>query len=522
MESVTIAWQWLSANRHRNELNVTILVSLTLIATIFLLAKKLKSKPNLPPGPRGLPIVGFLPFLGTDLHITFTNLAKIYGPIYKFWLGSRLCVVLSSPEAVKQVVRDHDAIFSDRDPTVAAAIASYGTSDIAFKSYGPEWRKLRKIFVREMLSHSSLDSCYDLRQQQVKIGMNELYRKIGTPIDVGKAALATITNAVMNMVSGGELQGYGSVDELHEMVSQLMVMLGTPNVSDVFPVLARFDFQGVEKKMKIVNAWFDGLFNLLIEQRKTVEGNMEKNGKGGGRIDFLQYLLDVKDKKDDASSSLSLLELKALLMDIVVGGTDTTATMITWTMAELLLHPQIMNKVSEELRKVIGLNHVVEESHLPKLHYLDAVVKETLRLHPPIPLLVPHVSTQTCKVSGYNIPKGTKTFLNVWSIHRDPNVWDNPLEFRPERFLDDANEYDFAGNNFHFLPFGSGRRVCAGIPLAERTSMYVLATLLHSFEWKLPKDSKIDLDAMFGIVLKKSTPLIAIPTPRLSNLELYA
>ncbi|XP_073129717.1 p-coumarate 3-hydroxylase-like [Henckelia pumila] len=187
-------------------------------------------------------------------------------------------------------------------------------------------------------------------------------------------------------------------------------------------------------------------------------------------------------------------------------------------MAEVLNNPLVKERVQEELAEVVGLKNTVEESHIPKLEYLDAVVKETFRLHPPIPLLLPRVPSQCSIIGGYTIPKGSSVYLNVWSIHRDPLVWDNPSEFKPDRFLNDGSgKFDFAGNNFQYLPFGSGRRVCPGILLAERMVMHLLATLFHLFEWKLPEGSEnnIDLSENFGIVMRKKTPLIAIPSPRL-------
>ena len=180
-----------------------------------------------------------------------------------------------------------------------------------------------------------------------------------------------------------------------------------------------------------------------------------------------------------------------------------------------------MKKVQEELTEVVGIDGSVEEFHLPKLQYLDAVVKETMRLHPAVPLLIPRCPSQTTIVGGYTIPKGSRIMLNVWAIHRDPQLWDNPLEFRPERFLNNSEKYDYLGNKFQYMPFGSGRRVCAGIPLGERILMFLLASFLHSFEWKLPNDTKLDLSDKWGIVMKKLKPLVVIPTPRLSNSELY-
>ncbi|WMV43698.1 hypothetical protein MTR67_037083 [Solanum verrucosum] len=205
--------------------------------------------------------------------------------------------------------------------------------------------------------------------------------------------------------------------------------------------------------------------------------------------------------------------------DIVIGGTDSTITTVEWVMTELLNNPETMSKVQQELKHVVGMNNVVEESHLPELHYLDAVLKETLRLHLALPLLLPKRPSQCAIVGGYKIPKGTKVFLNVYAIHRDPQVWESPLEFQPERFLSRSTNLDYAGNNMKYLPFGSGRRICAGLPLAEKMVMFMLASF--SFDWKLPEGEKVDLSEGFGLVIKKSERLFAIPTPRLPNLDLY-
>ena len=203
----------------------------------------------------------------------------------------------------------------------------------------------------------------------------------------------------------------------------------------------------------------------------------------------------------------------------MVGGTDTTSNSVEFALAEMMNKPQIIQKLQEELDSVVGKDNVVEESHLPKLTYLYAVMKEVLRLHPALPLMVPHCPSETCVVGGYRIPKGSRVFVNVWSIHRDPSIWENPLEFIPERFLD--GPWDYSGKDFKYFPFGSGRRICAGIAMAEKMFLFSLASLLHSFDWKLPEGQKLDLSEKFGIVLKKTVPLVLIPTPRLSNPELY-
>ncbi|KAL0409517.1 UNVERIFIED_CONTAM: Flavonoid 3'-monooxygenase, partial [Sesamum radiatum] len=179
-----------------------------------------------------------------------------------------------------------------------------------------------------------------------------------------------------------------------------------------------------------------------------------------------------------------------------------------------------MEKVHKELNEVVGLNNIVEEFHISKLVYLDAVIKETLRIHPPGPLLIPRIPSQSCTIGGYSIPKDSAVFINIWSIQRDPLAWDNPSEFMPERFLSNSGKWNFSGNNFNYIPFGSGRRICAGLPLADRMLRYVLASLLHSFNWQLPRGEKVDIENRFRVVLRKKNPLVAIPSPRLSSKNL--
>lgn len=206
-----------------------------------------------------------------------------------------------------------------------------------------------------------------------------------------------------------------------------------------------------------------------------------------------------------------------------MGGTDTTSTMVEWTIAELLQHPKVMKKVQDELEEIVGLNSIVEESHLPRLHHLDAVIKETFRLHPPLPLLVVRSPNKSCNVGGYTVPKGSNVFMNVWSMHMDPRYWDNPSEFDHNRFLnsDGTTKFDYNGYNCNCLPFGSGRRRCPGIPLGEKMLVYFLASLLHSFNWTLPSDKDHELSDKFGIVLKKRKPVMVVPSQRLPDKNLY-
>ncbi|KAK7852406.1 flavonoid 3'-monooxygenase [Quercus suber] len=508
---------------HPNELSLSLLTLLLLL--IFTLSwyswnKQRTSLLLLPPGPRGVPLFGNLLSLDPELHSYFAGLAQIHGPIYKLRLGYKLGIVVTSPSLTREVLKDHDVTFANRDVPEAGRVATYGGSDIVWTPYGPEWRMLRKVCVIKMLSNTTLDSVYELRRKQVRETVGHFYRRVGSPVNIGEQMFLTVMNVITNMMWGGTVEGDERSSlgaDFREVVSEMTELLGKPNISDFYPGLARFDLQGIKKQMDGLAKRFDRIFDVMINQRLKIDkgGGSKDNDKDSK--DFLQFLLKLKDE-GDSKTPMTMIQLKALLM-MVVGGTETTSNTIEFAMAEIMNKPEVMRKTQQELEAVVGKDNIVEESHIHKLPYLHAVMKETLRLHPALPLLVPHCPSETCTVGGYTIPKGSRIFVNVWAIQRDHSIWENPLNFDPERFLN--SKWDYSGNDFNYFPFGSGRRICAGTAMAERMVIYSLATLLHSFDWNLPPGEKLDITEKFGIVLKKKIPLVALPTPRLSDPSMY-
>ncbi|EOA22871.1 hypothetical protein CARUB_v10003602mg [Capsella rubella] len=502
-------------------INVTPYAILVLIAILSVLWYFLKRSPHppLPPGPRGLPIVGNLPFLDPNLHTYFTKLAKSYGPIFKLNLGSKLTVVVNSPALAREILKDQDINFANRDVPLTGRAFSYGGLDLVLLPYCAEWKMLRKVCVLKLLNRKTLDSFYELRRKEVRERTKYLYQKgqEESPVNLEDQLFLTMMNLTMNMLWGGsvkaeEMESVGT--EFKGVISEIIRLLGEPNVSDFFPMVARFDLQGLVKKMHVCARELDAILNGAIEKMQLLRS------RDGECKDLLQHLMKLKEEEADSEVPITLNHVKAVLSDMVLGGTDTTTNTIEFAMAELIRNPKLMKRAQQELDDVVGKDNIVEESHITRLSYIVAIMKETLRLYPTIPLLVPHCPAETAVVGGYSIPKNTKTFINVWSIQRDPNVWDNPNEFCPGRFLD-KKACDFSGTDYRFLPFGSGRRMCAGIALAEMMVLYTLATLLHSFDWKIPEGHVLDLEEKFGVVLKLKTPLVVLPVPRLSNHNLY-
>ncbi|GLT45177.1 hypothetical protein SLA2020_190290 [Shorea laevis] len=246
--------------------------------------------------------------------------------------------------------------------------------------------------------------------------VKDIHEKVGLSIDVGELTFLTVLSLTTSMLWGGALHGEERRRvgvEIKEAVVEIFELVGELNISDLFPALARFDLQGIQKKMRKFWLWLDGIFESLIENRMKNEESREKTK------DFLQLLLEMQQQGDE-KTSLSLDQIKALLMDTITAAPHTTSTAVEWAMADMLRHPEKMRRVREEIEEVVGKHNIVEESHLPKLLYLDAVLKESLRLHPPIPLMVPRSPDRTCTVAGYTIPQGSKILFNIWAIQRDP------------------------------------------------------------------------------------------------------
>ncbi|MCE2056089.1 hypothetical protein HAX54_044029 [Datura stramonium] len=246
------------------------------------------------------------------------------------------------------------------------------------------------------------------------------------------------------------------------------------------------------------------------------EHTIAREKTGETKQHFVDALLTLQKEYDLSDDTVI-----GLLWDMITAGMDTIAITVEWAMAELVKNPRVQQKIQEELDRVIGSERTVNELDISKLSYLQYVVKESLRLHPPTPLMLPHMAGNNVKVGGYNIPKGSIVHVNVWALGRDPIIWEEPLQFRPERFM--KEDVDMKGHDYRLLPFGAGRRICPGMNLAVNLVTSMLAHLLHHFVWSLPNGVEVeDVDMLEspGTVTYMQTPLHAVPTPRLP-LHLY-
>ncbi|XP_074321523.1 geraniol 8-hydroxylase-like [Silene latifolia] len=488
------------------------ILSLILISTIFIIFFVLKicQKPTtskLPPGPKAWPIIGNIHQLSNRPHYSVAELSKKYGPIMTLKLGTMTTIVISSPEVAKEMFLKHDFTFSSRSLPDAGRVSNHHKHSMVFLPVGPKWRDLRKIAVVQVFTNHRLDSTQCLRQEKVRELVDHVRHccEKGQVVNLGEAAFTTTLNLLSNTFFSIDLGSHDSSSllDFKDIVWPLLELTGKPNVSDFFPLIRHLDLQGVLRKMLVYYNKMHQVFNRIIEKRLS-DGIALKD-------DVLGTLLKLVEDNE-----LSLEDVMHMLMDLFIAGTDTTSNTLEWAMTELLRNPEKLAKAQDELDQIIGKNTTtIQESDISKLPYIQAVVKETLRLHPPAPFLIPHKTEKDVQLCGFSIPKDAQIWVNVWSIGRDSSVWPNALSFLPERFME--SEVDFKGRNFELIPFGAGRRICPGMPVAHRMVHLMLATLLHSFNWKhahglRPED--IEVDEKFGLTLQKAEPLQAIPLMR--------
>ncbi|RZC57553.1 hypothetical protein C5167_004864 [Papaver somniferum] len=488
-----------------------ILLPVTLLKVFSWITKS--SPTNLPPGPIPLPVFGNLFKLGKKPHESLTQLAQIYGPLMSLKLGFLTTIVISSSTIAKEVLQKHDQSFSSRTVIDAVTVLNHHESSIVWLPPSPQWRTLRKLTNSHIFTTQKLDSNRSLRHRKLEELVSYIRKSAsaGSVINIGQAAFTTVLNLISNSFFSIDLAddfGSDSVCVFKDAVRGAMCEAGKPNLSDYFPMIRFMDLQGVRRGMSKHFGVLDEIFEKIIEKKLLTLQSRE--GKG----DLLDMILDPSH---DIGIQLQRHEIKSLLKDFFAAGTDTTSATIEWAMAELLHNPSKMAKAQSELSDILGKDGQIEESDIGRLPYLQAIVKETLRLHPPAPFLVPHKADNNVEIHDLVVPKGAQVLVNVWAIGRDPIQWKDPTCFIPERFLD--SKTDYKGQDFGLIPFGSGRRICPGLPLAHRIIHLIVGLLIQSsFDWKLenglrPED--LDMEEEFGFTLAKATGLRAIPINRL-------
>lgn len=475
---------------------------------VFVTRRKL----NLPPSPPKLPIIGNLHQLGKLPNLSLSKLAHKLGPIIFLQLGEVPTIVVSSAAMAKEVMKTHDLAFCSRPQLYSAKWLFYNCTNIVFSPYGDYWRQVRKICILELLSTKRVQSYSFIREEEVSRLIQRIAGSCSKPINLTKL-LGLYANDVLcrvvlgkNFSEGGEYDRHG----FQSMLDEYQELLGGFSIGDFFPSKEFIhSLTGHRSRLQRTFRRFDNFFN------KMVQGHLNPERTNEGEKDILDVLLDIqKDGCGAGEMALTIDNVKAILLDMFAAGTDTSFITLDWGMTELIMNPKVMKQAQTEVRSIVRERQVLE-SDLPRLHYLKAVIKEIFRLHPPVPVLVPRESIQDVNIAGYDIPAKTRVFVNAWAIGRDPQSWENPETFDPERFV--GSTIDFKGQDFELLPFGAGRRGCPGIIFGTVTVELALAQLLHSFDWELPpgiEAKDLDLTEAFGISMHKTSDLIVVAKPR--------
>ncbi|XP_030451942.1 geraniol 8-hydroxylase-like [Syzygium oleosum] len=465
---------------------------------------------KLPPGPRPLPIIGNLLELGDLPHKSLAKLAHTYGPIIKLELGFVTTVVVSSPMLAKEILQTHDAVFSNRIIPHCVTAHDHDKLGLPWVPVSPLFRNLRKIYNLHIFSSKKLDLNQHLRGKKVQelVAFVRKCANAGEAVNIGEAAFRASLNAITNTVfSLDMMEPSNPAGELKEVVWQIMIEVGKPNLADYFPVLKKIDPQGSKRRLEVHIQKLLNFFDDVIQRRlqlRTENGSVNCN-------DVLDNLLDVVEDKNE---TLDISLVKHLFLDIFVAGGETTSSTLEWAMTELLRNPEKLSRTQAELHQVIGKGKKIGEADISRLPYLQAVLKETFRLHPVVPLLLPRTSGEDFVIGGFTIPKGAQVLINVFAMGRDPSIWDDPDKFLPERFL--GSDIDVRGQNFELVPFGGGRRICPGLPLAMRMLPLMLGSLINIFNWKLEDGvilENMNMEDKFGITVQRAQSLKAVPIP---------
>ncbi|KAG9443053.1 hypothetical protein H6P81_018907 [Aristolochia fimbriata] len=482
--------------------------------------------PKLPPGPWQLPVIGSIHHMNSKSgqtlpHHTLRDLAKKYGPLMHLQMGEVPLVVASTAEAAKEIMKTHDLNFATRPEMPTIKYISYGYTDIVFAPYGAYWRQMRKICMLELLALKRVESFRFIREEEVLRMLhyiNDVSCSTNSPVNLTRM-FYSLTNNIAARAAFGFRSKY--IDMFLSAIKDATRAASGFSVVDLFPSSKLLLWiTGMKDKLEKNHKELDHIISDILAEcrhRNNSKKRSETANIGVREVDenFIETFLRLQ-QHGNLEVPITDNNIKAVVLDMFTAGTDTSATVLGWTMSELMRNPVILMKAQKEVRDVVGVKEKVSEADIQHLEYLKLIVKETLRLHPPVPLLLPRENREKkCLVMGYELPTYTKVIVNVWALGRDPLYWGDDAEiFRPERFADKYYSVDYKGTNFEFLPFGAGRRMCPGVAFGMASVELPLALLLYHFNWELPhgmEPEDVDMTEDFGASAARKSELYLVP-----------
>ncbi|XP_052144969.1 premnaspirodiene oxygenase-like [Oryza glaberrima] len=492
-------------------LSVLAVALLQIIKAFLIIIRAKPAAPPLPPGPWRLPVIGSMHHLAGKLpHRALRDLAAAHGPLMMLRLGETPLVVASSREMAREVLRTHDANFATRPRLLAGEVVLYGGADILFSPSGEYWRRLRQLCAAEVLGPKRVLSFRHIREQEMESQVEEI-RAAGpsTPVDLTAMFSFLVISNVSRASFGSK---HRNAKKFLSAVKTGVTLASGFKIPDLFPtwrkVLAAVT--GMRRALEDIHRVVDSTLEEVIEERRSAREDKARCGMVGTEENLVDVLIGLHEQ----GGCLSRNSIKSMIFDMFTAGTGTLSSTLGWGMSELMRSPMVMSKLQGEIREAFYGKATVGEEDIQasRLPYLGLFIKETLRLHPPVPLLVPRESIDTCEIKGYMIPARSRIIVNAWAIGRDPRYWDDAEEFKPERF--EKNMVDFTGSCYEYLPFGAGRRMCPGVAYRIPILEMALVQLLYHFDWSLPKGVvDVDIEESSGLGARRKTPLLLCATP---------
>ncbi|XP_021728497.1 cytochrome P450 82C4-like isoform X1 [Chenopodium quinoa] len=408
----------------------SLLALILFLYCLFRRKQKADTNGKLPQPSSSWPLIGHLHLLGGLPHIALGKLVDKYGPIFMIKLGVQRALVVSTAEMAKECLGGtNDKVFLNRPQSIFVEHLAYNGAMLGFSQYGQYWREIRKITTIELLSNHRVEMFKNVRISEVRSAMKSISDVRSESTDMKQWFTDVSMNTIVRLISGKSMKECYQGEEYDRCVKafrDFFELAAAFVPADALPFLRWFDIGGYEKKMKAAAKEIDHIMHNWLEEHKERRGSKEEEGK----LDFMNVMLGIFETGQETPSKFETdTILKATCAAMILAAAYTTSVTLTWALSLLLNNKDVLKKTQAELDNVVGKERQVEESDLKNLVYLQAVLKEAMRLYPAVPLSVPRVAITDCTVSGYNVPVGTQLFVNLYKIHRDPQVWENPLDF---------------------------------------------------------------------------------------------
>ncbi|CAN7019057.1 unnamed protein product, partial [Brassica rapa subsp. trilocularis] len=462
---------------------------------------------DLPPSPPSLPVIGHLHhLLSVPTHKSFHKVSSKYGPLLHLRAFNIPIVLVSSGSMAHEALSTNGLNFATRDREVPIIEKSllFGSFGFVSAPYGDYWKFMKKLLVTKLLGSHSLERTRLIRGEELKTFRAMLFDKAARneAVDVGEEMMKLTNNTICRMIMGRKCsEEDGEAEQIRSLVTKSLGLVRKFLIaSTVGRLLKRVGISLFEKEIMEVSERYDELLEKIIKEHEDNPNQKEDR-------DMVDVLLEVC-ADDNAEFKISRNQIKALFVELLLGGTDTSAQTTQWIMAELINHPEILKTLREEIESVVGKTRLVQETDLSNLPYLQAVVKEGLRLHPHSPILV-RTAAEGCKIGEFYIPQNTTMIINSYAVMRDPDSWEEPDEFQPERFMVSPSKGEKEMREqlaLNYLPFGSGRRGCPGTNLGYIFIGVAVGTMVQCFDWSV-NGNNVNMDETGDMTLRMAHPL---------------